>query len=153
MKASEHKVTMLDVLTLLAVGPKTAQEIGEECWPDKVGFGSPNGGPSSVAVSASYMLGKLSKRVLVHQSNYRSNYRRWHLTNKGERYLREKTQMEVNAKAYKSADLNEQCGKLTITAKNPEDAELLAILAHRIFDPEKSVSDAIKELTNPAACG
>lgn len=91
MKRSEYKVTTLDVLRVLADGPQFAENVGAACWPDKIGFGPSRGGPASVAVSASYMLGRLRKSGLVEQSLDRrvSNYARWSLTTKGQEYLQE----------------------------------------------------------------
>jgi hypothetical protein len=56
---------------------------------DKIGYGSPRGGPSSVAVAASWMLGRLAAKGLVQKRFERqANHGRWFLTDAGHAFLR-----------------------------------------------------------------
>ena len=91
MKHTEHKTTFADVLAFLELnGPQYAEDIGAHFWPDKIGFGSPNGGPSSVAVAASWMLGRMRVSELVEKQWQKwSGPAPWEITNKGREYLRQ----------------------------------------------------------------
>lgn len=91
MKRTEHKTTMRDVLMFLLDGPQYAEDIGAHFWPDKIGYGSPNGGPSSVAVAASWLLGRMcAKRLVEKQWNRdRQRFGPWEITTQGLQYLRE----------------------------------------------------------------
>lgn len=90
MKKSEHKTTMLDVLRFISQpNPITslrhsAANIGEYFWPDKASHGPSRGGPSSCAVSASYLLGKLRKRKLAEKDFKTGN---WSITTEGRKFL------------------------------------------------------------------
>lgn len=84
MKASQHRVTGLDLLKLLCDGDQSAENLGATLWPDKIGYGPARGGPGSCAVSASYLLGKLRKRQLVGQDFKRH---RWYITDAGRKHL------------------------------------------------------------------
>lgn len=85
MKPTEYKTTMRDVATFLLDGPRLAHDIGAHFWPDKCGYGPSHGGPSAVAVSASYLLGRMRIRGFVEQS---WPDRRWYLTDEGHAFLR-----------------------------------------------------------------
>lgn len=62
-------VTMAEALEVIraAAIPFRAEDLGGRLWPHLDGRGPSRGGPSSCAVAATYMLGKLRRRGEVEQ--------------------------------------------------------------------------------------